>query len=187
MSRPNDNAEMETGNSLAEGVWTSDTVLSTSKHQQQDDQTTSRVIINKSKSSSTTSSLSIEEAWTKIHELRSKLSNDIISDPSPPSDNNNNKSNNVDCNKYNLPTFISPYEQPKLKQKSQQQKKSSKQKYKGMAIPLVYCDQTASQRPVHSIERYLQEVSMPCYANTHTVRLSILYLLFVLFYIEYAY
>lgn len=172
MSRPNDNAEMETGNSLAEGVWTSDTVISTSTHQQQDDRTTSRVIINKSKSSSTTSSLSIEEAWTKIHELRSKLSNDIISDPSPPSDNNNNnKSNNVDCNKYNFPTFISPYEQPKLKQKSQQQKKSSKQKYKGMAIPLVYCDQTASQRPVHSIERYLQEVSMPCYANTHTVRM----------------
>ena len=165
MSRPNDNAEMETGNSLAEGVWTSDTVISTSTHQQQD-QTTSR----KSKSSSTTSSLSIEEAWTKIHELRSKLSNDIISDPSPPSDNNNNnKSNNVDCNKYNFPTFISPYEQPKLQ--SQQQKKSSKQKYKGMAIPLVYCDQTASQRPVQSIERYLQEVSMPCYANTHTVRM----------------
>ena len=177
MSRPNDNAEMETGNSLAEGVWTSDIAISTSKHQQQDDRTTSRVIINKSKSSSTTtSSLSIEEAWTKIHELRSKLSNDIISDPSPPSDNNSK--NDVDCNKYNFPTFISPYEQP-FKQKSQQQKKSSKQKYKGMAIPLVYCDQTASQRPVQSIERYLQEVSMPCYANTHTVR--------VLFYIYYAY
>lgn len=35
-------------------------------------------------------------------------------------------------------------------------------------VPLVYCDQTASNRPVASIESYLQKVCLPLYGNTHT-------------------
>lgn len=46
-----------------------------------------------------------------------------------------------------IQTFVSPYE---------------------MALPLVYCDQTASNRPVKSIEMYMQETCLPLYGNTHT-------------------
>jgi hypothetical protein len=35
-------------------------------------------------------------------------------------------------------------------------------------VPLVYCDQTASNRPVRSIERYMEQVCLPLYGNTHT-------------------
>jgi hypothetical protein len=46
-----------------------------------------------------------------------------------------------------IQTFVSPYE---------------------MEVPLVYCDQTASNRPVKSIETYMQETCLPLYGNTHT-------------------
>ena len=35
-------------------------------------------------------------------------------------------------------------------------------------IPLVYCDHTASNRPIKSIERYMEQVCLPLYGNTHT-------------------
>ena len=35
-------------------------------------------------------------------------------------------------------------------------------------VPLVYCDFTASHRPLKSIERYLESTCTPFYGNTHT-------------------
>jgi len=35
-------------------------------------------------------------------------------------------------------------------------------------LPLVYCDQTASNRACTSIERYMEQVCLPLYGNTHT-------------------
>lgn len=37
-----------------------------------------------------------------------------------------------------------------------------------LKVPLVYCDQTASNRTVGSIEDYVQEKCLPFYGNTHT-------------------
>ncbi len=37
-----------------------------------------------------------------------------------------------------------------------------------LEVPLVYCDQTASNRPLESIERYMEKVCLPLYGNTHT-------------------
>ena len=37
-----------------------------------------------------------------------------------------------------------------------------------LQVPLVYCDQTASNRPVKSIERFMEKVCLPLYGNTHT-------------------
>jgi hypothetical protein len=38
----------------------------------------------------------------------------------------------------------------------------------GGRVPLVYADHTASNRPLQSIETYLQQVCLPLYGNTHT-------------------
>lgn len=37
-----------------------------------------------------------------------------------------------------------------------------------LQVPLVYCDFTASSRPLQSIEDYLQTTCVPFYGNTHT-------------------
>lgn len=37
-----------------------------------------------------------------------------------------------------------------------------------MKVPLVYCDQTASNRPLASIEKYIYDACLPLYGNTHT-------------------
>ncbi len=39
---------------------------------------------------------------------------------------------------------------------------------KPATLPLVYCDFTASHRPLKSIESYLTEKCLPLYGNTHT-------------------
>lgn len=56
--------------------------------------------------------------------------------------------------------FHSPFEQPQ-----QPGSTTPRAKYR---LPVVYCDQTASNRPLRSIESYLQNVCLPLYGNTHT-------------------
>lgn len=58
-----------------------------------------------------------------------------------------------------LTTFTSPMEDPSCTDANQ---------HKFLHLPLVYADQTASNRPVQSIEDYLQRVCLPLYGNTHT-------------------
>ena len=55
-------------------------------------------------------------------------------------------------------TFTSPFETPA----------SMKSSSKFLTVPLVYCDHTASNRPVKSIEDYMQKTCLPLYGNTHT-------------------
>jgi selenocysteine lyase/cysteine desulfurase/tRNA(Ile)-lysidine synthase TilS/MesJ len=52
--------------------------------------------------------------------------------------------------------FTSPFEAPP----------SSPDRF--LQVPLIYCDQTASNRPLQSIEAYLLQNSLPLYGNTHT-------------------
>lgn len=56
-----------------------------------------------------------------------------------------------------IQTFVSPYEM--LDEGGRK---------KHVTVPLVYCDQTASNRPVRSIERYMEKICLPLYGNTHT-------------------
>ena len=58
-----------------------------------------------------------------------------------------------------LTTFTSPLEDPTA---------SDPNHHKFLELPLVYGDQTASNRPVQSVEDYLQRVCLPLYGNTHT-------------------
>ena len=179
--------EMECSRQGAEETWTdydsSPSITTSYSHSsnQHHYNNNRRSSINNNKP--TSSSLSVEEAWDKIYALRCQLANDVISDPPSPSSDDNNNTDNTN-HKYNFPTFISPYEQPTTittnnnnnssqsssNTKSTTTNNSTSTKYKGMSIPLVYCDQTASQRFIYSIENYIRDVTMPCYANTHTVR-----------------
>jgi len=77
----------------------------------------------------------------RIRELRFRLASDVVSD----------------AGSLGLPSFTSPFSSA-----------PSHEPHAGRSVPLVYCDQTAAQRPVGSVERYLRSVSLPCHANTHT-------------------
>ena len=101
--------------------------------------------------------------WSGIYELRAQLAADIV-----------RRKDTTECDLF--PTFVSPYELPRIaRSESDRQgpEGSSSASHvvvgQGMRVPLVYCDQTASHRPVHSIEEYIRRTSMPCHANTHTV------------------
>lgn len=122
----NRTAEMECGSSLAEDAWASpDPRKAGSKSAQ-------------------TNTISRHEAANKLRQLRSKIAQDIIIDPSEENDPSPH------------PTFTSPLQLP------------STAPHTGTLVPLIYCDHTASHRPSSSIENYLRRTSLPCHANTHT-------------------
>lgn len=166
-----DIAEMECGTSLAEDIWavvpsfSSTTMPSLAPLRVTNSESAAAAAV-----STASASVTVDAAWTKIHQLRSRLAADVISDPS-------SLSSSLSSTGYNFPTFISPFERPKVNNDNSTIGSSGTTtttttpngSYQGMAIPLIYCDQTASQRPVRSIENYIRNISMPCYANTHTV------------------
>lgn len=55
-------------------------------------------------------------------------------------------------------SFASPFER----------RHSKSGKNEPYQLPMVYCDQTASNRPLESVERYVRSVALPLYGNTHT-------------------
>jgi hypothetical protein len=92
-----------------------------------------------------TSTTDLKHATT-IDALRSSLANDIVS---------NNGSY--------YSTFTSPFTVP-----TQGEHLLDKSDNRCLQVPLVYCDQTASNRPVQSVEEYMSKVCLPLYGNTHT-------------------
>jgi len=94
-----------------------------------------------------------------IESLRSLLAADTL--------HNNNNSN--------VTTFTSPFERIILPQQHSKKgtptppnNSTSKKSSRYYQVPLIYCDQTASNRAVKSIENYIQNVCLPLYGNTHT-------------------
>ncbi len=82
----------------------------------------------------------VDGAFQSVSDLRTALASDAIASKGA-----------------TIQTFVSPFETSiKHGQKS------------NVTVPLVYCDQTASNRPVRSIERYMEETCLPLYGNTHT-------------------
>ena len=57
-------------------------------------------------------------------------------------------------------TFSSPFESVRDSTASETRK--------FLEVPLVYTDQTASNRPLQSVEDYIQKTCLPLYGNTHT-------------------
>jgi len=65
-----------------------------------------------------------------------------------------------------VPMFTSPYETPEAHNAMGINSIPEKERY--VSLPLVYCDQTASNRSLTSVEKYIQDVCLPLYGNTHT-------------------
>lgn len=59
----------------------------------------------------------------------------------------------------NIDGIVSPIEGAKV---------NGKQEHTNNKIPFVYCDHTASNRALHSIEEYIHRNVLPLYANVHT-------------------
>lgn len=64
-------------------------------------------------------------------------------------------------------TFVSPFDVPASSESKDSSTSSSGGRRK-KETPLVYCDQTASNRALKSIEAYISDVCLPLYGNTHT-------------------
>ena len=101
--------------------------------------------VKKEEKTEPSSSASKHASIQTIDDLRAHIAADARTQNS---DNNNNSNNATP-----LTTFTSPFELP-----GQQP----------VTLPMVYCDQTASNRPLQSIEKYLQNKCLPLYGNTHT-------------------
>ena len=103
-------------------------------------QVTSQVSPDQSLKSNSLSSLLLTEA-KDLKDLRQRLAENVMTQHA------------------SFTTFTSPIEDPTC---------SDANHHKFLQLPLVYGDQTASNRPVQSIEEYLQRVCLPLYGNTHT-------------------
>jgi len=93
-------------------------------------------------SSSLTATAPGKEELETIESLRSMIASDVLTDGAV------------------FTTFTSPFEVPPGV--------SNPSGKRHLDLPLIYCDQTASNRPVKSIEQYLENVCLPFYGNTHT-------------------
>jgi hypothetical protein len=68
--------------------------------------------------------------------------------------------NDVVTSQQRYTTFSSPFEMVRDSAASESRR--------FLEVPLVYADQTASNRPLQSIENYIQQICLPLYGNTHT-------------------
>ena len=62
--------------------------------------------------------------------------------------------------------FTSPFETEKAHNSTGSTDIPEAERY--ASVPLIYCDQTASDRPLKSIEEFIHESCLPLYGNTHT-------------------
>jgi hypothetical protein len=137
---------LECGSSLAELEYTTELDQEQRHHEEKkDDQ------------DFTSEKLSIQQ---KIDVVRSSLSNDVVT-----VSNNDNGSNGAGDSS-SISMFTSPFETPKAHKSSGQTDIPEAERY--AAVPLIYCDQTASNRPLKSIEKFIHENCLPMYGNTHT-------------------
>ena len=100
-----------------------------------------------------------------IHELRSMIASDVLCGKEK-----EGKTEGLPL-QFSSP-FEDMFEKQRLKQLINKQQQhvntTTNVSSKNYLLPLIYCDQTASNRPISSIETYLQQVCLPLLGNTHT-------------------
>jgi selenocysteine lyase/cysteine desulfurase len=82
-----------------------------------------------------------------INSIRDEIANDIVSNG-------------------NVQMFTSPFETAATHASVGQTNIPEDERY--VKVPLVYCDQTASNRSLVSVEKYIYDKCLPLYGNTHT-------------------
>ena len=97
----------------------------------------------------TTTTATSSSTAAVIEELRNSIARDVVSGPMSDS---------------GVQVFTSPFENLPGAAKGSAKKSAGR----FVEVPLVYCDQTASNRPLTSIERYISDTCLPLYGNTHT-------------------
>ncbi len=83
----------------------------------------------------------------KINLLRLSIAKDIVTNDS-------------------ITMFTSPFETEKARNSTGQTEIPESERY--VPVPLIYCDQTASNRPLKSIDNFVNKHCLPMYGNTHT-------------------
>lgn len=92
------------------------------------------------------------EAADGVEALRTAIANNVLATGNSESTTNTEPS---------LFRFASPFEMPPTN-------RNNKKNDRYLQVPMVYCDQTASNRSLFSIENYMKTVCLPYYGNTHT-------------------
>ena len=116
-----------------------------------------------------------EQEYTGEHQQNERKSEEKKDDSSSPSAEmtceemiksiRNTLADNIVTNG-NIPMFTSPYQTPEAHNATGQAAIPEIERY--VSLPLVYCDQTASNRALKSVEKYIHDVCLPLYGNTHT-------------------
>ncbi|KAL7577049.1 hypothetical protein ACA910_006790 [Epithemia clementina (nom. ined.)] len=111
-----------------------------------------------------------EKNLSSINELRAVLAQDIITGTNTTAFHDDTDNENDESFPRLYSTFTSPFEAPPNSNNKNSHTNGNKQTHQlpKLHVPLVYCDHTASNRPVASVERYLQRECLPWYGNTHT-------------------
>ena len=145
---------LECGTSLAELEYASELEQKQRRHEedkQNGDSSTNTMVQATTPANSDSATFPLEE---KIHAIQNYLSDDVVT------------TNNYVASSTSISMFTSPFETPQARQGSGQTEIPEAQRY--ASVPLIYCDQTASNRPLKSIENYIHQTCLPFYGNTHT-------------------
>lgn len=136
---------LECGTSLAELEHTSEIYQQKEhKDEEMEDVAGTRQSNANNQDSDMTDSHSVQQ---KINVLRSAIAKDIVTNDS-------------------ITMFTSPFETEKARNSTGQTEIPEAERY--VPVPLIYCDQTASNRPLKSIDKFVHEHCLPMYGNTHT-------------------
>lgn len=150
---------LECGTSLAELEYASELELKQRQEEEEKKQESSILAQNNNMSNgqhqgNVSDKLYLEQ---QINSIRNSLSDDIVTKTAPAT---NTTATAV------LSMFTSPFETPQARHGSSQTEIPEVERY--APVPLIYCDQTASNRPLKSIEKYIHDTCLPLYGNTHT-------------------
>jgi hypothetical protein len=139
-----DKVNLECGTSLAELEFTSETDVRQRQKEELKNKSNSALSSNVGDDQLQSQSLTTEE---NINLIRLSLANDVVT--------NNG-----------ITMFTSPFETPEARNSTGQTNIPESERY--VSVPLIYCDQTASNRPLKSIEKFINDRCLPLYGNTHT-------------------
>lgn len=102
-----------------------------------------------------------------IDELRNAVCQDLITSNTTTTNTTTTQDPSKPDDLFNYSIFLSPFEIHNNNNNNNNKSVTSSSS-SSLHVPLVYCDHTASNRSLLSLEGYLSKQCLPCYGNTHT-------------------